>query len=264
MADYIAEAIVGVGVDHVFLVVGGGAMYLDDALGLKSDLELVFCHHEQACAMAAEGYARVRGGLGVVCVTSGPGGTNTITGVLGQWHDSVPVLYVSGQVKRETTVAATRLPLRQLGDQEADIVRLVAPITKYAVSVMDPRAIRFHLEKAVWLATHGRPGPVWVDVPLDVQAAEVEPDELAPFVIDGWPRSEDGETDAAEEAAPRDAAAEDAALPSWRALLRECTTAPPLESPPARSSVAWNEASGRSSWRAVPCGRPVLSPDSAK
>ena len=166
VADYIAEAIAVLGVRHVFLVTGGGAMHLDDALGLRQDVELVFCHHEQACAIAVEGYARTTGGIGVACVTTGPGGTNAITGVLGQWHDSVPALYVSGQVKRETTVASTGLPLRQLGDQEADIVRLVAPITKYAVSVADPRTARYHLEKAIWLATHGRPGPVWVDVPL--------------------------------------------------------------------------------------------------
>jgi acetolactate synthase I/II/III large subunit len=181
VADYIAEAIAGLGVGHVFLVTGGGAMHLDDALGLREDLDLVFCHHEQACAIAVEGYARTRGGIGVASVTTGPGGTNAITGVLGQWHDSVPALYVSGQVKRETTVASTHLPLRQLGDQEADIVRLVAPITKYAVSVTDPESVRYHFEKAVWLAVHGRPGPVWLDVPLDVQGADVAPECLRAF-----------------------------------------------------------------------------------
>ncbi len=181
LADYIAERIAGLGVRHVFLVTGGGAMHLDDALGLRVDLEAVCDHHEQACAIAAEGYARVTGAIAVACVTSGPGGTNAITGVLGQWHDSVPALFVSGQVRCDTTVAGTVLPLRQLGDQEADIVRLVAPITKYAALVSDPATVRYHFEKAVWLATHGRPGPVWLDVPLDVQNAQVDPAELPGF-----------------------------------------------------------------------------------
>jgi acetolactate synthase-1/2/3 large subunit len=177
----VAEAVAGLGVHHVFLVTGGGAMHLDDALGRRDDLDLVFCHHEQACTIAAEGYARTSGGIGVACVTTGPGGTNAITGVLGQWHDSIAGLCVSGQVRRDTTVASTGLPLRQLGDQEADIVRLVAPITKYAVSVTDPATARYHFEKAAWLATHGRPGPVWLDFPLDVQAAEVDPVRLFGF-----------------------------------------------------------------------------------
>jgi acetolactate synthase-1/2/3 large subunit len=174
VADYIAQRVSAAGVKDVFMVTGGGAMHLDDALGLRDDLNLVFDHHEQACAIAAEGYARLTGRIGVVCVTSGPGGTNTITGVLGQWHDSVPVLYLSGQVRYDTTVASTGLPLRQLGDQEADIIRLVAPITKYAACVVEPSTIRYHLEKALWLATHGRPGPVWLDLPLNVQAAEID------------------------------------------------------------------------------------------
>ena len=124
--------------------------------------------------------------MGVACVTTGPGGTNAITGVLGQWHDSIPALYVSGQVRRDTTVASTALPLRQLGDQEADIVRLVSPITKYAVSIVDPATVRYHFEKATYLATHGRPGPVWLDVPLNVQAAQIEPEALVGFDPASW------------------------------------------------------------------------------
>jgi len=181
LADYIAERVAGLGVRHVFLVTGGGAMHLDDAFGSRSDITYVCDHHEQACSTAAEGYARVSGGLGVTLVTTGPGGTNSMTGVLGQWHDSVPALHISGQVRYDTTVASTRLPLRQLGDQEADVVRLVSPITKYAALVSDPATVRYHFEKAVWLATHGRPGPVWLDVPLNVQNAQVDPAELPGF-----------------------------------------------------------------------------------
>jgi acetolactate synthase I/II/III large subunit len=181
VADYIADGIARLGVRDVFMITGGGAMHLDDAIGQRDDLRPVFDHHEQACAIAAEGYARASGGISAVCVTTGPGGTNTVTGVLGQWHDSIPTLYVSGQVRLDTTVASTGLPLRQLGDQEADIVRLVAPITKYAMSIVDPLTVRYHFEKATWLATHGRPGPVWLDIPLNVQAAQIEPEALAGF-----------------------------------------------------------------------------------
>jgi acetolactate synthase-1/2/3 large subunit len=188
VADYLAARVAGLGVRHVFLVTGGGAMHLDDAFGRRADITYVCDHHEQACAMAAEGYARVGNGLGVALVTTGPGGTNAITGVLGQWHDSVPVLYLSGQVRHDTAAESTTLPLRQLGDQEADIVRLVAPITKYAASVADPALARYHVEKAVWLATHGRPGPVWLDVPLDVQSAQIDAEALVgfdPIELDG-------------------------------------------------------------------------------
>jgi acetolactate synthase-1/2/3 large subunit len=181
VSDYIARRIAELGVRHVFLVTGGAAMHLDDSLGRREELTLVCNQHEQACAIAAEGYARLGETLGVTVITTGPGGTNTLTGVLGQWQDSVPALYVSGQVRYDTTVVSTGLPLRQLGDQEADIVRLVAPITKYAVMVTDPQSVRYHFEKAVYLARSGRPGPVWLDVPLDVQAAQVDEEVLAPF-----------------------------------------------------------------------------------
>jgi acetolactate synthase-1/2/3 large subunit len=182
VSDYVAQRVAELGVTHVFMVTGGGAMHLDDSFGSREDLTLVFNHHEQACAIAVEGYARVRGDIGVAVVTTGPGGTNTLTGVLGQWHDSVPALYISGQVRYDTTVASTGLPLRQLGDQEADIVAIVTPITKYAVMVTDPTSIRYHFEKAVHLARSGRPGPVWLDIPLNVQGALVDEDELEGFV----------------------------------------------------------------------------------
>jgi acetolactate synthase-1/2/3 large subunit len=181
VSDYIARRIAELGVKHVFLVTGGGAMHLDDSLGRRPDLTLICNHHEQACAIAAEGYARIGETIGVCVVTTGPGGTNTITGVLGQWHDSVPALYISGQVRFDTTVASTKVPLRQLGDQEASIVELVRPITKYAEMVTDPRSVRYHFEKAVYLARSGRPGPVWLDVPLDVQAARVAEASLPGF-----------------------------------------------------------------------------------
>lgn len=181
VSDYIARRIVEAGVKHIFLITGGGAMHLNDAIGLNPDLEYVCNHHEQACAMAADGYARVSGNVAAVCVTTGPGGTNAVTGVLGQWLDSVPALYVSGQVRTQVMVASTGLPLRQLGDQEADIVSMVKTITKYAVLVTDPKSIRYHFDKALHLARSGRPGPVWLDVPLDVQSAMVDESELIPY-----------------------------------------------------------------------------------
>jgi len=181
LADFLVAQLPGLGVDRVFAITGGGAMHLDDALRSNPGVEIMFNQHEQACAIAAEGYARTKGTLGVACVTSGPGGTNCITGVLGMWHDSVPGLFLSGQVRFDTTVASTGLPLRQLGDQEGDIVRMIAPITKYAAMITDPGQARYQFEKAVYLARHGRPGPVWLDIPLNVQSAQVDPDLLRGF-----------------------------------------------------------------------------------
>jgi acetolactate synthase-1/2/3 large subunit len=181
VADYVARRLHEYGVRHVFLVTGGGAMHLNDAFGRVPGLQYVPCHHEQACTMAAESYYRMSGRLAAVNVTTGPGGTNAITGVWGAYVDSLAMIVVSGQVKWETLVRSTRLPLRQLGDQEIDIAQLVAPITKYAVMVTDPGSIRYHLDRALHLATSGRPGPAWIDVPMDVQGALVDPDELAPY-----------------------------------------------------------------------------------
>ena len=181
IADYIADFFVNHGVGHVFTVTGGGAMHLNDALGHKEGLTCVYNHHEQACAMAAEGYTRLSGRLAAVCVTSGPGGTNAITGVLGGWVDSIPMFVVSGQVKRETTLSATKVPLRQLGDQEFNIVDSVKHMAKYAHMLTEPQEIRYHLEKALYLCQNGRGGPVWLDIPLDVQAAVVEAENLEGF-----------------------------------------------------------------------------------
>lgn len=181
VSNYIADFLAAKGVKHIFTVTGGGAMHLNDAFGHHPELTCVYNHHEQASAIAAEGYTRMTGELAGVCVTSGPGGTNAITGVLGGWLDSIAMFVVSGQVKRETTIYSTSLPLRQLGDQEFDIVSSVKSMTKYAAIVLDPNDIAYHLEKAYFLAMNGRPGPVWIDVPLDVQGAKIETDNLKHF-----------------------------------------------------------------------------------
>ena len=179
VAEYVARSLVDLGVRHVFMLTGGGAMFLNHAIGTHPGIKTVFNLHEQACAMAAEGYARATGKPGVLNVTTGPGGINALNGVYGAWTDSVPMLVLSGQVKRETYVRSYDLPaLRQLGDQEADIVAMVAGITKYAVTVNDPQQIRFQLEKAWHLAQSGRPGPCWLDIPIDVQSSTIDPDAL--------------------------------------------------------------------------------------
>jgi acetolactate synthase-1/2/3 large subunit len=187
LADYVMQSLARHGIRHVFMVTGGGAMHLNDAIGRCKDLEYICCHHEQACAMAAASHYRLTNRLAAVNVTTGPGGTNAITGVFGAWVESLGTIVISGQVKFETTVRSTALPLRQLGDQELDITRLVAPITKYAVMVTDPATIRFHLEKALHLATEGRPGPVWLDIPMNVQSAMVDAEALEGFAPEAAP-----------------------------------------------------------------------------
>lgn len=178
LSDYVFGFLADQGVRDVFLVTGGGAMHLNDSLGRESRIRYVCNHHEQACSMAAECYARVTGGLGVVNVTTGPGSVNALNGVFGAWTDSVPMLVLSGQVKRETCAAVRGIQsIRQLGDQEIDIVRMVKQITKYAVLVSDPSTIRYHLEKAYHLAISGRPGPCWLDIPVDVQSTKIDPEE---------------------------------------------------------------------------------------
>ena len=182
VAEYISEFLVKNGVTDCFMVTGGGAMHLDDAIGHQEGMRCIFNHHEQACAIAAEGYTRMTGKLALVCVTSGPGGTNAITGVMGGWLDSIPMFILSGQVKRETTIAACpELNLRQLGDQEFNVIDSVKNMTKYAVMVTKQEEIAYHLEKALYLALNGRGGPVWLDIPLDVQGARIDPDKLLHF-----------------------------------------------------------------------------------
>ena len=173
----------------VFMVSGGGNMHLIDSLGKNENLEYVCNHHEQACAIAAEGYARVSNKIGIAYVTTGPGGTNAVTGVYGAWVDSIPTMIISGQVKFQTTIASQpELNLRQLGDQEVNIVDIVRPITKYAVMITDKNSIKFHLQKAIYEAKHGRPGPVWLDVPLDIQGAMVDEADLVEFEIPEEPK----------------------------------------------------------------------------
>ena len=182
VSDYIAKRLVEFGVRHVFMLTGGGAMFLNYALGKHSKLKTIFNHHEQASAMAAEGYARITGQPAVVNVTTGPGSINTLNGIYGAYTDSIPMLILSGQVKRETYIRSYDLPdLRQLGDQEVDIVSMIKNLTKYAVTVTDPQTIRYHLEKAWHLAQTGRPGPCWLDIPIDVQSSQVEEGSLAGF-----------------------------------------------------------------------------------
>lgn len=181
LADYIAQRLHAHGVRHVFMLTGGGAMHLNDAMGRVDGLGYVCCHHEQALAMAAESYTRLSGRLAALNVTTGPGGINALNGVHGAFTDSIAMIVVSGQVKRETLASNAPVRLRQLGDQEVDIVSMVKPITKYAVTVTDPQDIRYCLEKALWLAETGRPGPVWLDIPIDVQAAPIDPETLHGF-----------------------------------------------------------------------------------
>ena len=182
LADYVADFLVAHGVTDVFSVVGGGAMHLNDALGHNAGLKVTYNHHEQACAIAAEAYARLDNKIAAVCVTTGPGGTNALTGVVGGWLDSIPMFIISGQVRYDTTaryaLQFTDTSLRAMGDQEYDIVKSVAPMTKYAVMIEDPTTIRYHLEKAWHLATIGRPSPVWIDIPVNYQGGYIETDDL--------------------------------------------------------------------------------------
>lgn len=181
VADYIAEFLAENNIDTLFTVVGGGAMHLNDGFGHNEDIKCIYNHHEQACAIAAEGYYRMSNKLPAVCVTTGPGGTNALTGVLGAYLDSIPMLVISGQVKYEMTIDSTGLDLRQLGDQEWNIVSTVDSMTKYAYMIKNPNEIKYVLQKALYLATSGRPGPCWIDVPLDIQGAIIDTDDLIEF-----------------------------------------------------------------------------------
>lgn len=185
LSDYVVKYLEGK-TEAVFLLPGGGIMYLVDSLGRSKKLGVYCCHHEQGAAIAAEGYSRIknRDKLGVVLVTTGPGGTNAITGAAGAWLDSIPMVVISGQVKRDNIMPlrGNKPVIRQLGFQELNVIDLVKPITKYAVTVKDENEILYHLEKAFFLSVHGRPGPVWLEIPMDVQAVKINPSKLKGFI----------------------------------------------------------------------------------
>ena len=184
VADYIAQFLETKGIRHVFMVTGGGAMFLNDGMAKSKVIKGVFNHHEQACAMAAVGYSKFNNKIAVVMPTTGCGSTNTITGLLDAWQDSNKVVFISGNVNRKETTHGLKLPLRKFGVQEANIVDIVKPITKYAVMITDPNTISYHLEKAFHLCETGRPGPVWIDVPMDIQGSYINEEELIHFTDD--------------------------------------------------------------------------------
>ncbi len=189
VSDYISEFLVKNNISHVFTVTGGGAMHLNDSLGHQKGLKCIYNHHEQACAIAAESYARIHNKIAAVCVTTGPGGTNALTGVVGGYLDSIPMLIISGQVRYDTTARSTGLKLRAMGDQEFDICKAVESMTKYCEMIIDPKKIRYCLEKAIYIAYNGRPGPCWLDIPLNVQGAYIETDELEEYNPDEYAKT---------------------------------------------------------------------------
>lgn len=188
VVEYVASFLVENGIERAFSVTGGGAMHLNDALGHQEGLKCVYNHHEQACAIAAEAYARIHNKIAVLCVTTGPGGINALTGVAGGYLDSIPMLVLSGQVRFDTTARSTGLGIRALGDQEFDITKAVESMTKYCEMVIDPMRIRYCLEKALYIAKSGRPGPCWLDIPLNVQGAYIEETELEGFDAEAYER----------------------------------------------------------------------------
>lgn len=179
LSDYVVSFLAEQGIGHVFGLTGGAVVHLFDSAARNPNIRPIFTHHEQAAAFAAGAYARLRNSLGVAFVTTGPGGTNAVTGVCAAWLDSIPCVYISGQARLAHTTHGKLI--RQLGVQQLDIVPLVVPITKYAVMIDDPKMIKYHLQKAVYIARSGRPGPVWIDIPLDFQWASIDPDALPCF-----------------------------------------------------------------------------------
>ncbi|MBF1010125.1 MAG: thiamine pyrophosphate-binding protein [Lachnoanaerobaculum sp.] len=192
LSNYIAKKLVELGINRGFSVTGGGAMHLNNGLGHQDGLTMIYNHHEQACAMAAEAYARINNQIAVVCVTTGPGGTNAITGVLGGWLDSIPMFILSGQVRYDWTARYSNVGIRAMGDQEFDICKSIECMTKYSEMVIEPMRIRYLIEKCMYLAMNGRPGPVWLDIPLDVQGAYIEEDELIGFDKESYEAGKDG------------------------------------------------------------------------
>lgn len=181
VADYIVKKLLENEISQTFMIPGGGAMHLNNAFGWNKEMNVIFNHNEQASSMCAEGYTRVKGDLAAVCVTTGPGGTNAISGVMGAWVDSIPMIVISGQVRYDQTVQSSGLNLRSIGDQEFPIIDAVKCMTKYSVLVNDAELIRYHLEKALFLAKSGRPGPSWIDVPINIQSQIIEEDDLIAY-----------------------------------------------------------------------------------
>lgn len=181
IADWMADYLVENGIKYNFTVPGGGAMHLNVAFGHKEGLNNIFVQHEQSAAIAAEAYQRIYNELPMICCTTGPGGTNTLTGVVGAWLDSIPMFIISGQVRYETTARAAGVPVRAMGDQEFDITKVVEPMTKYAVMISDPKMVKYHIQKALYLAKSGRPGPVWLDIPLNIQGGYIDTEEFIEF-----------------------------------------------------------------------------------
>lgn len=179
ISDYVVDYLVSLGIKDIFLISGGGCIHLIDSIGKNKKIKFICNHHEQASAIAAEAYSRVTEKISACLVTTGPGSTNALTGLIGAWLDSIPVIFISGQVKRETIADYSKL--RQVGDQEINIIDMVKSVTKYAVTILKEEEISYHLEKALYLATHGRPGPVWINIPLDIQGAKIERSLLKHF-----------------------------------------------------------------------------------
>jgi acetolactate synthase-1/2/3 large subunit len=183
VADYVVQFLEEKNIKHVFMITGGGAMFLNDGIARSANISPIFCHHEQACTMAAVAYSKVNNQVGVVMPTTGCGGTNTITGLLDAWQDSNKLVVISGQVNKKESTYFSDLKLRKLGAQEANLIDIVTPITKLAVAVDSPEKIKYYLEKAFYTCSTGRPGPVWVEIPLDIQGAYIDPSKLESFEI---------------------------------------------------------------------------------
>lgn len=181
LSKYIAGLMVKNGITQCFSVTGGGAMHLNDGFGHQDGLSTLYMHHEQACAIAAESYARIYNKPAVVCLTTGPGGTNGITGVVGAWLDSIPMIVISGQVRYDNTARWSGVGIRSMGDQEFDITRSIDCMTKYSKMLLDPKSVRYEVEKCIWLSQNGRPGPCWLDIPVDIQGTYIEDSELKGF-----------------------------------------------------------------------------------
>lgn len=181
LSDYVANKMVEFGISHVFMVPGGLAMHLNDSFAKCEGLKCILNHHEQACAMAAEAYGRINDHMAAVCTTAGPAATNAITGVLGAFQDSIPMLVISGQSRLATMACESGLSLRSRGIQECNICKMIEPVTKYCELIKDPSKIRYCLEKALYLAVSGRPGPCWLDIPMDIQGKMIDESVLVGF-----------------------------------------------------------------------------------